>query len=122
MEELRKLIMTLSEENFKILIADFVKEKYKATSVRIIDGPYDGGNDIEIFKDDKEIKINTQVTIQDKGYEAKLLSDLKKASLNISKYAYVNTLEFYITKLVPKDKRNELITNAKINLNINLII
>lgn len=122
MEELRKLIMTLSEDNFKILISDYVKEKYKANSVRIIDGPYDGGNDIEIFVDDKEIKINTQVTIQDKGYEAKLLSDLNKASLNISRYAYVNTLEFYITKLVPKDKRNELIKNARINYNINLII
>lgn len=56
--ELKNLIKTLSEANFKDLIVHYCKEKFNADSVRIVDGPYDGGNDLEIIIGDKDIKRN----------------------------------------------------------------
>ena len=48
-KEVSKLISTLTEINFKEYIKEYTKSKYKTTQVRIIDGPYDGGNDLEII-------------------------------------------------------------------------
>ena len=69
--ELENLINTLSIDNFRKLIKEFVKEKYGTPNVRITDGPYDGGNDLEIVKGDNTIKKNIQVTVQ-KAFESKL--------------------------------------------------
>lgn len=121
-KELNNLISSLSEDNFKKLIQEFTKEKYKTPNVRIIDGPYDGGNDLEIIVGDKEVKKNIQITVQKSGYEDKLKKDLEKSAKNVSKYNYLNNLDFYINQNVSKAKRNELENDAEINFGITLKI
>jgi len=120
--ELKNLISSLSEENFKKLIQAYLKEKYNTPHVRIVDGPYDGGNDIEIIIGDKDIKRNIQITVQKSGFESKLISDIAKASENVKNYKYQNTLDFYINQSISKDKSNELILKAEIDYGINLIV
>ena len=121
-QETVNLINGLSEENFKTLVKRFVKEYYQSSDVRITDGPYDGGNDLEIFVDGKEIKKNIQITVQKSDFETKLIEDLKKANSNVEKYNYLNKLDFYISRSLTKAKRNELIRNAELNYNIDLKI
>lgn len=120
--ELDLLISSLSEDNFRKLIQEYLKEKYKTPNVRITDGPYDGGNDLEVIIGEKDIKRNIQVTVQKVGYEKKLDSDLQKASENIQKYNYLNNLDFYISHNITKEKRNELEYKAEIDYGINLKI
>lgn len=121
-KELNNLISTLSEDNFRKLIQEYCKEKYKTPNVRIIDGPWDGGNDLEIIIGEDEIRKNIQVTVQKSGYEDKLTKDLIKSALNVSKYNYQNSLDFYISQNLSKEKRNELILDAEIKHKINLKI
>ncbi len=121
-KELNNLISSLSEENFRKLIQAYLKEKYKTPHVRIIDGPYDGGNDLEIIIRDKEIKKNIQVTVQKSGFETKLVKDLEKSAENIKKYHYLNSLEFYISQNISKEKKNELIILAEVDYGIKLTI
>lgn len=118
--ELIFLISSLSEDNFRKLIQEYLKEKYKTPNVRITDGPYDGGNDLEVIVRDKDIKRNIQVTVQKIGYEKKLDSDLQKASENIQKYNYLNNLDFYISHNITKEKRNQLEDKAEVDYGINL--
>lgn len=121
-KELNNLISGLSEDNFKKLIQEFAKEKYKTPNVRIVDGPYDGGNDLEIIVGDKEVKKNIQITVQKSGYEEKLKKDLEKSAKNVEKYNYLNSLDFYINQNVSKEKRNELENDAEINFGVTLKI
>ena len=116
--ELKNLIKTLSEANFKDLIVHYCKEKFNADSVRIVDGPYDGGNDLEIIIGDKDIKRNIQITIN-KSYESKLESDLSKISALTSRDSQ---LDFYISQELSKTKRDTLEANAIKNHDISLKI
>lgn len=121
-EELRNLINTLSVDNFRQLIQEYCKEKYQTKHVRIVDGPYDGGNDLEIIVDEKEIRRNIQITVQKTGYENKLEKDIIKSSANVSTYGYLNKLDFYISQNIAKDAKNRLIRNAEIYHGIDLKI
>lgn len=121
-KELKNLIVSLSESNFKTVIKEFIKEKYKTVHVRIIDGPYDGGNDIEILVGGKEIRRNIQVTVQKTGYEKKLDEDLEKSKKNVDKYNYLKNLDFYISQEITKKKRNELELHAELDFGITLTI
>ncbi len=121
-EEIRKLINTLSVENFRLLVKELNKEKYSTKQVRIVDGPYDGGNDLEILIEDREIRKNIQITVQKINWENKLEDDLLKAKKNVHEYGYLNKLDFYISQNVPKNTRNKLQTAAEINHNIDLKI
>jgi hypothetical protein len=119
-KELNNLISSLSEDNFRKLIQEYCKEKYKTPHVRVVDGPWDGGNDLEILIGDNEIRKNIQITVQKTGFEAKLEKDLIKSAQNVLKYNYQNSLDFYISQNLSKDKRNELELNAEIDHKINL--
>jgi hypothetical protein len=121
-DELNNLIQNLSEENFRKLIREYCKEKYKTPNVRIVDGPYDGGNDLEIIIGEKEVRKNIQITSQKEGIEDKITRDLKKSKANVTKYQYLNSLDFYISKNLSKEKRNEYELNAEINYGIQLKI
>ena len=117
-EQLKNLIKSLTEINFKSLIVCYCKEKFDADNVRIVDGPYDGGNDLEIIKGDIDVKRNIQVTIN-KSYEKKLEIDLAK----ISKLGDRNAqLDFFISQEISKTKRDLLESNAILNHNITLKI
>lgn len=121
-EELRNLINTLSVNNFRELIQEYCKEKYRTKHVRIIDGPYDGGNDLEIIVNEKEIRRNIQITVQKTGYEGKLDKDILKSTENVSTYGYLNKLDFYISQSIAKDTKNKLVRNAEVNHGIELKI
>lgn len=121
-KELNNLISTLSEENFKKLIKEYIKEKYQTPHVRIIDGPYDGGNDLEIIIGNREVKKNIQITVQKIGYEDKLFKDLEKSAKNVKEFNYLNSLDFYINQNISKEKRNELELRAEIDFGITLKI
>lgn len=117
-EQLKNLIKSLSEINFKDLIVNYCKAKYNTNNVRIVDGPYDGGNDIEIIKGDRDIRRNIQVTVS-KSYEKKLEAGLVK----ISKLAVRNSqLDFFISQELTKTKRDNLEINAETDHNITLRI
>lgn len=122
MKELLNLISSLSEENFKLLVKEYLKEKYNTPHVRIIDGPYDGGNDLEVFINDKEIRKNIQVTVQKTGFETKLKRDIEKSSKNVKRFHYLNNLDFFINQIITKQKRNELTLFSELNFAINLNI
>lgn len=121
-EELRNLINTLSVDNFRELIQEYCKEKYETKHVRIIDGPYDGGNDLEIIVNEKEIRRNIQITVQKTGYEGKLEKDIIKASENVTSFGYLSKLDFYISQNIAKDTKNKLIRNAEVKHGIELKI
>ena len=120
-KEVSKLISTLTEINFKEYIKEYIKSKYKTTQVRIIDGPYDGGNDLEIIlTNDKELKKNIQITVQKVNYDKKLIQDIKKAQENVLNHNYLNSLDFYINQNISKESRNQLEQMAEIDYGINL--
>lgn len=120
--EISNLINSLSENNFKSFVKEFLKVKYKTADIQIIDGPYDGGNDLEIIKDGIDIKRNIQITVQKANYENKLEKDLIKAKANSTKYNYLANLDFYISQNVSKESRNFLEDNAEVNHQITLKI
>ena len=122
-KEVSKLISTLTEINFKEYIKEYTKSKYKTTQVRIIDGPYDGGNDLEIIlTNEKELKKNIQITVQKVNYDKKLIQDIKKAQENVLNHNYLNSLDFYINQNISKESRNQLEQMAEIDYGINLKI
>lgn len=121
-KELNILISSLSEDKFKKLIQEYCKERYKTPHVRVIDGPWDGGNDLEIIIGEVEIRKNIQITVQKVGFEDKLKKDLIKSAQNVSKYNYQNSLDFYISQNLSKEKRNELVLEAEVMHKINLKI
>lgn len=121
-KELNNLISALSEDNFKKLVQEYLKEKYKTPHVRIVDGPYDGGNDLEILIGETEIRKNIQVTVQKTSIEKKLDEDLEKSKQNVTKYEYQKSLDFYISQNISKDKRNELELHAEVDYGIQLKI
>ncbi|WP_026966584.1 hypothetical protein [Algoriphagus terrigena] len=121
-EELKKLINTLSVNSFRDLVQEYCKEKYSTKHVRITDGPYDGGNDLEIIVDGKELRKNIQITVQKSGYERKLEKDIVKSAENVAKYGYLNKLDFYTSQDVPKDTVNKLVLNAEVKYGIDLKI
>jgi hypothetical protein len=120
--ELKNLINGLSVDNFRTLVKEYAKQKYSTTNVRIIDGPYDGGNDLEIFVNDKEIKRNIQITVQKTQLAQKIKDDLEKAKNNSLKYSYLKKLDFYTSQNVPKEQRNIYETEAEIEYGIDLDI
>ncbi|MBN2818759.1 MAG: hypothetical protein JXP36_07310 [Bacteroidales bacterium] len=121
-DEYRKWIEKLSKQNFDELILNYAKEYYETRNVFISDGPYDGGIDLIYSINDKQIKRNIQITVQQNKYENKLEEDLKKSKENIDEYNYLNTLDFYISQPISPEKKKKLIKNADINYQITLRI
>lgn len=121
-DEYRKWIEKLSKQNFDELILNYTREYYETRNVYISDGPYDGGIDLIYTLNDKQIKKNIQITVQQDNYQAKLEEDLKKSSLNINEYNYLNSLDFYISQPISPEKKKKLIKHADINFQITLRI
>jgi len=121
-EQIKNLINSLPVEDFRILIREYNKAKYKTNEVRIVDGPYDGGNDLEIFVNGKDIKRNIQITIQKQNFEAKLFTDLEKAYENVEKFSYLKNFSFYTNQNISKNNKNELILKSELDYDINLEI
>ena len=118
--QLEKLVQSLSEENFNILVKEYAKQYYNTSEVNIINGPYDGGNDLVYYKKSEPVKRNIQITIQQTQLERKIIKDVIKAAENVSNYSYLNTLDFYISRKLTEQFKKKLIREAEINHGINL--
>ena len=82
---LLEAIKSLSKEEFDEVVHIFQKEYLHNDEVVFVDGTNDGGCDIKIFENKKEVKKCVQITIQ-KFIDKKLKDDLKKASIMMTKY------------------------------------
>lgn len=121
-EEFTHLIASLNAEKFRIFIQTYLGEKYQNARIYITDGPYDGGNDLTIFVNDKEIKKNVQVTVQKDNIEKKIVADLIKANENISRFSYLKKMDFYINQKLTNSFRDTQKLNAEITFEIDLTI
>lgn len=110
----------LSKENFDELIKLFQEFYWNNTAV-IVDGTNDGGCDIKVFQNRREIKKCIQVTVQ-KHIEGKIKSDLNKVNILVNKYGYARRFEFYCTITVSNSKIEEYKKIASDSYNIELEI
>ena len=99
-------IKGLSKEEFDELVRIFQLSYMHNSEAVIVDGANDGGCDIKVFQNKREIKKCIQVTIQ-KQIEFKIKRDLEKVAQMISQYGYSNKFEFYCTISISEDKIEE---------------
>lgn len=118
--QLENLVKSLSEDNFNELVKCYAKRYYNTSEVNIINGPYDGGNDLVYYKNNEQVKRNIQITIQKSQIKRKVISDVIKASENVSEYSYQANLDFYISSKLTEAIKKELIRQAEIGYSINL--
>ncbi|MGE4346138.1 MAG: hypothetical protein AB7D46_01865, partial [Flavobacteriaceae bacterium] len=121
-DEYKKWISNLSESNFNELIKGFAAEYYETKEIHISNGPYDGGIDLVYSKNGVVQKRNIQITVHEKGYEKKLIADIKKSADNVKQYSYQAKLDFYISQKISQSKADELIRKAEVDFGIDLKI
>ena len=103
---LLEAIKGLSKEEFDELVRIFQLSYLHNSEVVIVDGTNDGGCDVKVFQNKREIKKCVQVTVQ-KQIELKIKRDLEKVAQMISQYGYSNKFEFYCSISVSEDKIEE---------------
>lgn len=113
-------IQNLSENQFKEFVQVFNKCKYNTAVVVITDGCFDGGNDLVVQIEEKDIRRNIQVTIQKKSFDKKVIEDVAKSARNVSEYSYVSQLDYYVNYRIPLEKQNRLATEAESKYGISL--
>lgn len=104
---LQGAIEGLSKEEFDELIRIVQLSYWRYQEAIIIDGTNDGGCDIRVFQNKREIKKCIQITIQKHQIETKIKNDLKKVSNMISKFGYSNKFEFYCSISLSAEKIEE---------------
>ena len=103
---LLEAIKGLSKEEFDELVRIFQLSYLHNSEVVIVDGTNDGGCDVKVFQNKREIKKCVQVTVQ-KQIEFKIKRDLEKVAQMISQYGYSNKFEFYCSISISEDKIEE---------------
>lgn len=121
-EEYEKLINNLSQENFNLLVKEYIKEYYSTKELHISNGPYDGGMDLVFFKNEREQKRNIQITVQKTKIEKKLFEDVQKSMDNFNSYNYLSKLDFYISSSISQSKKQKYIRRAEVDFGIDLKI
>lgn len=120
-EHLERIINSLSEEQFRRFVKEYLRLYYSTIDVDIIDGPHDGGNDAVVYKNGTQVKISIQITVQE-NIEKKIIEDIKKAKVNVETYHYRPELLFFYTKTISGAKKNEYIRIAELDYGIILRI
>lgn len=116
---LKRTIESLSKEKFDELVVLF--EKYNGYDIVNVDGTNDGGNDILLYKNQRQIKKGVQVTVN-KHIESKLKSDLKKYNELISLYGYAPYFDFICSSHLSQSTVEELRKYAQKTYTIELSI
>lgn len=116
---MKEAIKGLNPDDFSELVCIFQTSYLHNHEVVNVDGANDGGCDIKIFQNKREIKKCIQVTTQ-KQIELKLKNDLKKVSEMISKYGYSYKFEFFCSISVSEEKIEEYKKFANENYDIDL--
>lgn len=104
---LQGAIEGMSKEKFDELVLIVQLSYWRYQEAVIIDGTNDGGCDIRVFQNRREIKKCIQVTIQKQQIETKIKNDLKKVSNMISQFGYSNKFEFYCSISLSPEKIEE---------------
>ena len=102
--EYRNFISSLSEDNFNDLVLSYIKEYYNTKDAYISNGPYDGGNDLIIAVDGKEIKRNIQITVQSKELPKKIIEDVIKAHAEARSESVNGFINRAIEETMERDK------------------
>lgn len=103
---LTEAIKGLSKEDFDELVCKFQQSYLRNSEIVFVDGANDGGCDIKIFQNKREIKKCVQLTVQ-KQIERKLKGDLEKVSNMISQYGYSNKFDFFCSISLSDEKIEE---------------
>lgn len=103
---LLEAIKGLSKEYFDELVRIFQLSYLHNSEAIFVDGTNDGGCDIKLYQNKREIKKCVQVTVQ-KHVETKIKKDLEKVSNMISQYRYSNKFEFYCSVAISVEKIEE---------------
>lgn len=108
---LQEAIKGLSKEEFDELVRKFQLSYLHYDEIVFVDGTNDGGCDIKIFQNKKEVKKCVQITTQ-KQIERKLKQDLTKVSNMISRYGYSYKFDFFCSIPLSDEKIEEYKKNA----------
>lgn len=117
----QEAIKGLSPTEFSEFIKIFQQYYWKYEEVIDVDGTNDGGCDIKVYRNKREIKKCIQITTQ-KFIDTKIKSDLIKVSSMVSEYGYSSKFEFYCTIPISEEKVNEYKKFAIDNYDIELDI
>lgn len=118
---IQNAISSLSKEQFDELVCIFQKHYCGYNDVVKVDGCCDGGNDLKVFSNKREVKKCIQITVQ-KFIENKIKSDLIKIDKLIAEYNYSTRFEFYCTATVTESRIEEYKKFANLNYGIELEI
>lgn len=113
-------IQSFSPESFDSLVLIFEKNYLNNESI-VVNGVNDGGIDIRIFQNHREIKKCVQVTVN-KTIEGKLKSDLLKVNKLISEYNFSTNFDFFCSVRVSEEQIEKYKKFARDNYDINLEI
>lgn len=116
---IKNAINSLSQEQFNTLVRIFQESYWECTDIVGVDGSGDGGCDIKIYVNKKELKKCVQITVQ-KTLDYKINNDLKKTKKLVEDFGYYPSLEFYCNISVSNSKIEQYKKDAKINYGIEL--
>ena len=120
-EHIERMIQTLSEDQFRRFVKEYLRLYYKTQDVEIIDGPNDGGNDAKIYINGNHYKISIQITVQE-NINKKIIEDIVKAKYNSDNHGYMPNLWFFYSKTISGVKKDEFSQEAELKYSINLRI
>lgn len=120
-EHLEKIIGSLSEDQFRRFIKEYLRAFYKTKEVDVTDGTNDGGNDIHVFVNNNRIKKSFQITVQD-NINKKIIEDIEKAKYNVEKFGFQPNLLFFYSHTVSGEKKDNFAHLAEVKYDITLRI
>ena len=117
---LQRAIEGLSQDGFDEAVRIFQKY-YLKNEVVDVNGTNDGGCDLKLYKNKRELKKCVQVTVR-KDWENKLKKELLNANELISKYHYSDKYDFFCSSVISEVKIEELKQYALNEYSIDLAI
>lgn len=121
-ENYKKWLRGFSATQFEDVVNCYIRYVWGIKDFSNCDGTNDGGNDLKFFVDNLRLKIQVQVTVQEKNIEQKILEDVEKALNNFKKYKYEARLYFFYSYPMSEAKIKELEQTAFVKYNIQLNI
>ena len=117
-EKIIKAIQFLSENEFNDFVKLFNKVFFGTKDVFDSNGPYDGGRDLIIHVNGREIKKVIQITVQKTGLEKKIESDIGKAVRYVQREGFSSVMDFYTQQSLSNESQARIKRNALIKYRI----
>lgn len=116
-----QLIRSFEKKEFDQFVKAYLIEIDGIINIISTDGPYDSGLDLRDINFEK-IECQYQITIQEKNFEHKLISDIQKANENVKTNNLTNKVKYFYTFPISNTKILEYKSIAKKDYNIILEI